>query len=47
MELRKDFLWGGATAANQYEGGCLEGGKVLSIADAERGAGHGMKRLRG
>ena len=22
MGFRKDFLWGGATAANQYEGGC-------------------------
>ena len=44
MELRKDFLWGGATAANQYEGGYLEGGKGLSIADIERGARHGVKR---
>lgn len=25
--MRDDFLWGGATAANQYEGGYLEGGK--------------------
>ena len=24
--LPKDFLWGGATAANQCEGGYLEGG---------------------
>ncbi len=23
----KGFLWGGATAANQYEGGWIEGGK--------------------
>ena len=37
-KMRKDFLWGGATAANQYEGGYLEGGKGLSIADVERGA---------
>ncbi|MBO6046486.1 MAG: 6-phospho-beta-glucosidase [Erysipelotrichaceae bacterium] len=44
MELRKDFLWGGATAANQYEGGYLEGGKGLSIADVERGARHGVAR---
>lgn len=43
MELRKDFFWGGATAANQYEGGYLEGGKGLSIADVERGARHGIK----
>ena len=27
------FLWGGATAANQYEGGWDEGGKGLSLAD--------------
>ena len=27
------FLWGGATAANQYEGGWDEGGKGLSVAD--------------
>ena len=25
----KDFLWGGATAANQFEGGYKEGGKGL------------------
>ena len=29
----KDFLWGGATAANQYEGGWNEGGKGASTAD--------------
>ncbi|WP_188777608.1 glycoside hydrolase family 1 protein [Paenibacillus hunanensis] len=28
-----DFLWGGATAANQLEGGYNEGGKGLSSAD--------------
>jgi 6-phospho-beta-glucosidase len=28
-----DFLWGGATAANQIEGGYNEGGKGLSIQD--------------
>ena len=33
MPFRKDFLWGGATAANQYEGGYLEGGKGLATAD--------------
>lgn len=27
------FLWGGATAANQVEGGTKEGGKGLSVAD--------------
>lgn len=29
----KDFLWGGATAANQFEGGYQEGGKGLSLVD--------------
>lgn len=29
----KDFLWGGATAANQIEGAYNEGGKGLSTAD--------------
>ena len=29
----KDFLWGGATAANQYEGAAFEGGKGLSLCD--------------
>ena len=29
----KNFLWGGATAANQIEGGFEEGGKGLSAAD--------------
>ena len=44
MKLRKDFLWGGATAANQYEGAYLEGGKGLSIADVERGGSLHVKR---
>ena len=29
----KGFLWGGATAANQYEGGWNKGGRGPSIAD--------------
>lgn len=33
MGLRPDFLWGGATAANQIEGGYGEGGKGESCAD--------------
>lgn len=32
----KDFLWGGAVAANQLEGATLEGGKGYSIADINR-----------
>ena len=30
--LREDFLWGGAVAAHQLEGGWQEGGKGISIA---------------
>jgi|SRR5690625_799684 len=33
----EDFLWGGATAANQYEGGYLSGGKTLAVADVFTG----------
>ena len=43
--MKKDFLWGGSTAANQYEGGYLEGGKGLSLADVERGADKHHSRI--
>ena len=33
MSFRKDFLWGGAVAAHQLEGGWDQGGKGPSIAD--------------
>lgn len=33
MALDKNFLWGGATAANQVEGGVLAGGRKLSNID--------------
>ena len=33
MGFPSNFLWGGATAANQLEGGWQEGGKGVSIAD--------------
>lgn len=33
MGLRKDFLWGGALAAHQVEGGWDQGGKGMSVAD--------------
>ncbi|WP_288226623.1 6-phospho-beta-glucosidase [uncultured Enterococcus sp.] len=33
MGFRKDFLWGGATAANQCEGGYNEGGRGLANVD--------------
>lgn len=33
MGFPKDFLWGGATAANQLEGGIFEGGRGLANVD--------------
>lgn len=39
-EFPKGFLWGGATAANQFEGGFLEGGKGLSVADVVKSRLH-------
>ena len=33
MGFRTDFLWGGATAANQVEGGVFEGGRGLANVD--------------
>lgn len=33
MAFPKNFLWGGAVAANQYEGAYLEDGKGLSVPD--------------
>lgn len=43
--LRDDFLWGGATAANQYEGGWDEEGKGESVPDHIRGASLGKPRI--
>lgn len=43
--MKKDFLWGGATAANQYEGAYNADGKGLSIADVERGSVKGVPRI--
>lgn len=40
MVFPKTFLWGGATAANQFEGGYLEGGKGLSTADVMTSGSH-------
>ena len=31
--LSKDFLWGGALAAHQFEGGVIDTTKGLSVAD--------------
>lgn len=35
MKLPNSFLWGGATASFQFEGGCQEGGRGLSTHDFE------------
>ena len=40
IKFPKNFLWGGATAANQFEGGYKEGGKGLSTADVMTGGTH-------
>lgn len=44
MGFPKDFLWGAATAANQYEGGYLSGGKGLSVQDTITG-GDGINKI--
>lgn len=38
--INKNFLWGGATAANQYEGGWNEGGKGPSVDDMITNGSH-------
>ena len=40
----KDFLWGGAVAAHQLEGGWDQGGKGISIADVMTAGGNGIRR---
>jgi len=45
MGFPADFLWGGATAANQCEGGYLEGGKGLTTDDVLTGGTHTTPRL--
>ncbi|WP_080848170.1 glycoside hydrolase family 1 protein [Cytobacillus gottheilii] len=40
----RNFLWGGATAANQVEGAYLSGGKGLSTADVMTTGVHGVPR---
>lgn len=44
MSFPKDFLWGGAIAANQAEGAFNVDGKGLSSADLLPAAKHGVKR---
>ena len=44
MAFNKDFLWGGAVAAHQLEGGWNEGGKGPSTADVMTAGAHGVPR---
>lgn len=41
----KNFFWGGATAANQYEGGWNEGGRGLARTDVTTGCTKETKRM--
>ena len=43
--MNKNFLWGGATAANQCEGAYLDGNKGLSIMDVMTNGSKNHKRL--
>ena len=45
QQLPKDFLWGGAVAAHQVEGGWDQGGKGISICDVLSGGSHGVDRV--
>ncbi len=45
MSFPKDFYWGGATAANQYEGGWNEGGRGLALTDVTTGGTNTKQRL--
>lgn len=42
--LKKDFLWGGAVAAHQLEGGWQEAGKGISVADVMTAGANGISR---
>ncbi len=44
MALNKDFLWGGALAAHQFEGGVLNTSKGYSVADVMTAGAHGVPR---
>ncbi len=41
----KDFLWGGAVAAHQVEGGWNQGGKGVSIVDVLSKGAHEVPRV--
>ena len=43
-KLPQDFLWGGAVAAHQLEGGWREGNKGISVADVMTNGANGVER---
>ena len=43
-KLQDNFLWGGAVAAHQLEGGYREGGKGISVADVMTAGANGVER---
>lgn len=43
-KLPENFLWGGAAAANQLEGGWNKGGKGVSVSDVMTAGAHGVER---
>ena len=45
MALSKAFLWGGALAAHQFEGGVLNTSKGYSVADVMTAGAHGVPRV--
>ncbi|MBK1809832.1 6-phospho-beta-glucosidase [Clostridium sp. YIM B02505] len=45
MSFPKNFLWGGAVAAHQLEGGWNKGGKGPSVADVMTAGAHGVPRV--
>lgn len=44
MAFKEGFLWGGAVAAHQIEGGWNEGGKGVSVADVMTAGANGVAR---
>lgn len=43
-QLPNDFLWGGALAAHQFEGGWNQDGKGPSVVDVMTAGAHGVAR---
>lgn len=43
-KMPKNFLWGGALAAHQFEGGWNQGGKGPSVVDVMTAGAHGVPR---